>query len=188
MRDTVDRFSKTTLALHWLVAIVMIIMLISGIIIEDFLPKKLPDGSRNATRGLLMMLHKSTGVILLGFAVWRVVWRFMNGWPTPSSAYKFYEKVIAKVIHWMLLIGTLLMPISGIAMNQSHGRAVKVFDLFQLPTIFPESEAINMAAHNAHGLGSKLIIAAIILHIIGALKHHFVDKDTTLKRMVGTTS
>lgn len=177
--------SKTTIWFHWLIGLGIIGMLAFGIYLEDFVPGRLADGSRNPFRGELMFWHKSIGATILLLAALRIFWRIKEGWPSPVSAYAAYEVVLAKLTHWLLLIGTLAMPLSGITMSQAAGRPVSVFKLFNLPTVVPESKLIGGIANEIHGIGAWVLIFAIVLHVIGALKHHVVDRDATLKRMLG---
>lgn len=185
MSQTTRPLSSTTIAFHWLIAVAIIGMLAFGIYIEDFIPGRLADGSRNPLRGDLMFYHKSLGALILVIAFFRVIWRIREGWPTPAGLYKRFEHIAAKITHWILAIGTILMPLSGIVMTQAAGRPVPVFGLFTFPTIVWESKTIGDIAHVMHGFGAYLLIAAICLHFIGALKHHFIDRDVTLRRMLG---
>lgn len=180
-----SRLSTTTITLHWIVAIAIIGMLFLGIYIEDFVPGKLADGSRNPFRGYLMGIHKATGVLVLAVAVMRAIWRLAQGWPTPVGVYQRLEVVAAKATHWVLLLATIIMPLSGIIMSQAAGRPISIFGFFDLPMLIGESKVIGGIAHQVHGLGAWVLIAAIALHIAGALKHHFIDNDATLKRMLG---
>jgi len=84
-----------------------------------------------------------------------------------------------------LLFGTLLMPISGILMQLGEGRAIAFFGLELIAASGVENEIIEKIGEVGHGLGSKLMILAVALHIAAALKHHFIDKDGTMTRMLG---
>ncbi|WP_225879666.1 cytochrome b [Abyssogena phaseoliformis symbiont] len=113
---------------------------------------------------------------------------------TCLSQYKRIEQIGAKIIHWMLIIGTVMMPISGMLMSGSGGHGLSVFGL-ELLAINPDewnpgkaiplSKSLAGLGNTLHGLGGKIMIFSITLHIIGALKHHFIDKDSTLHRMLG---
>ncbi len=186
MSHSPSSLSKITIHFHWLIALGIIGMLAFGIYIEEFVPGRLADGTRNPFRGELMFFHKSFGAIILLLAGARVGWRFIEGWPEPASIYKRIEVIAAKATHWLLLLGTLIMPLSGIIMSQAAGRAVSVFGLFNLPTIVPESKAIGDVGHVVHEFGAWILIGVIAFHIAGALKHHVIDKDETLKRMLGS--
>jgi len=180
--DTPSKLSSNTLLLHWIVGIMMISLLGTGIYMEE-----------NEVFALYPW-HKSFGVLLVGFVVLRVIWRLKNGWPTPVSDYSSLEKALSKVVHYLLIIGTILMPVSGFMMSAMGGHGVELFGLELVarnpnPANPQEVIALNGTlaglGHEAHGLGGKVIIAAVVLHTAGALKHHIIDKDGTLRRMLG---
>lgn len=170
--------SLTTRLLHWLVAIFMIGLLAVGTYME-----------KNGVYDLYP-IHKSMGVIAFVFILVRVVWRMKKGWPTPVSVYHKHEQMLSKIVHWVLIIGTLLMPISGMMMSGFGGHGISVFGLEIVPSIDKTQTSalnINLAqlGHNIHGILGKVLILAVILHIAGAWKHHLIDKDNTLRRMLG---
>ena len=182
--DTPSKLSSNTVLLHWIVAIMMIVLLGSGIYMEE-----------NEAFALYPW-HKSFGVLIAAFVILRVLWRIKNGWPTPVSDYSSTEKLLSKVIHYLLIIGTVLMPISGFMMSAMGGHGVDFFGLELVahnpdPANPKEVIALNGTlagiGHKMHGLGGNLIIAGVVLHIIGALKHHIIDKDGTLRRMLGAS-
>ncbi|MEM8593257.1 MAG: cytochrome b [Pseudomonadota bacterium] len=180
MSDTKEQFSKITLVLHWLIAITIIAMMIVGTYMQD---NKVYD---------MYPTHKSIGMLIFLVILVRVVWRLKNGWPTPIGTQNSIEHMLAKSVHWVLLIGTVLFPISGMIMSGTGGHGLAIFGLELLASNYDatgKAIALNaQAAENAntlHGILPKVIGAAVILHIMGALKHHFVDKDGTLRRMLG---
>lgn len=176
------RISKTSLFLHWAVALIVIVMLTVGIYMHE-----------TESYGLYP-IHKSVGLIALLLVSWRFVWRIAEGFFAPASEHKFYEKILARITHWALLIGTLLMPISGITMSVAGGKGLAFFGITLIaPNISAldptKTEALNKTlagiAHESHGIIAWFLIALIALHTLGALKHHVIDKDTTLTRIFG---
>ena len=182
MKDTQAKFSKITVSLHWLVAILFIGLMAVGLYMTEFKAYS------------LVPIHKSFGAILLLIAIARVVWRYLNGWPKPAGQYTSIEHLLAKVMHWTLIIGMLLMPISGIVMTLSEGRGLYVFGL-ELVANFPDpenarkmivqNESLATIGESIHEIGANVMLLAIGLHLVGALKHHIIDKDGTLRRMLG---
>lgn len=180
--DTATKLSQKTIVLHWIVAVGMIGMLMSGVIMEEL------------HAYAVYPWHKSFGVLIVAFVLWRIYWRMKSGWPQPAREYSALEISLSKVVHWMLIIGTIMMPISGMMMSGFGGYGIPFFGL-ELVAANPNPESPEeMLAYNEslaqigkvmHGLGGKLMIAAVLLHLAGALKHHFIDKDNTLKRMLG---
>ncbi len=177
---SVKPLSRTEISLHWIVGLGMIALIAAGLYMTR------AEGAR-----WLYPLHKSFGVVILGFILWRAVLRLRKGWPEDVSTGASWEHGLARLIHWALILGTLAMPISGMVDSYMGGRGLTVFGYELLAANLGETGrpvAINKAlgdvAENVHILSGKVLIAAILLHVAGALKHHVIDKDSTLRRMV----
>ncbi|MFC3051489.1 cytochrome b [Kordiimonas pumila] len=183
-QDTKAKFSHITISLHWIVGLTIITLLAVGLYMAE-----------NEVYSLYT-LHKSVGVIVFAFVAVRVLWRIKNGWPVPASDYKRHEQILAKIVHWVLIIGTVLMPVSGMLMSGAGGHGFGIFG-FEIMAPNPDpanpGEALPLNAftagigHEMHEILGFVMMAAIALHIAGALKHHLIDKDETLKRMLGKT-
>lgn len=170
--DTISRFN------HWLTAGVIIGMLALGLFLENV------DLARE-TRGPILALHKALGALFLVFAVWRVGYRIKQSFPKTVANLSPWQDIAAKAVHWLLLAGILIMPVSGLMMSLFGGHDVNVFGLLTIPA-FEKNETLFGIGHVAHGIGGNVLLAAIALHILAALKHHVFDKDLTLVRMLGT--
>ena len=177
MKDTIEKFSLTTIAFHWIIAIAIICMLAFGLYIHE-----LPRGPE---KGELVGLHKSFGVLILVLASLRIIWRMKNKFPISLSAMPIWQERLVKFSHWFLLIATVMMPLSGIIMNYGNGRGLSLFGLELIAGTGEENHLLHEIGHIVHGFGSKLLIAFIVLHVIGAIKHQFIDKDGTISRMAG---
>ena len=171
--------SKTEITLHWIVGLGMIILIGLGLYM----------GQTNAYS--LYPLHKSIGVLLLVFILARVVIRMRKGWPDNMGAGAAWEHKLAHVIHWILILGTLAMPLSGMIDAVMAGRGLSVFGLELIGSNMDaegKTTAINSGlsdiASTLHSIVGKLLIAAILLHVAGALKHHLIDRDGALLRML----
>ena len=184
MHDTQNKFSGRTIGLHWIIAVGMITMLIIGLIMHNM-------ADTTSLKWDLYHIHKSLGVVIFPFAVYRIFWRIRNGFPQSVGNYTAWKHILAKVIHYILIIGTVLMPISGMMMSGAGGFGIPLFFFEIVPSNFVDNKAI---AYNAtlvesgyfiHEIGSKLIITGVLLHIAGAVKHHVIDKDGTIWRMLG---
>lgn len=174
--DQKYKLSAMTVGLHWLIALAMIGMLAFGLIIDE-----LPKGE---FKSALMWWHKAFGVLVLFFAVWRLLWRAIQGFPEPLSEMEPWQAKIASAVHWLLLLGTVFMPISGIMTSLGKNRAIDVFGLFIIPA-FGESHLLHEVGELIHKVGGKLLIIAVLLHVAGALKHQIIDRDGTMTRMAG---
>ncbi|RJG48095.1 cytochrome b [Motilimonas pumila] len=168
--------SKQTVLLHWLTALLFIGVLGLGLYMVD-LPKS-PDKFE------LYGIHKSVGFIVLLIAIVRLSWRMFEGPVNSISPLPRYQEILAKSIHHLLLLGTLLMPISGVLMSIGGGRAVEVFG-YEIVAAGDKIEWLGSISHSVHGIAADIIIVALVLHIVGALKHQWIDKDGTVSRMLG---
>lgn len=182
--DTPAKLSPKTIFLHWAVGLTMIALIASGIYMSE-----------NEVFALYP-IHKSIGVLILFLVVWRIAWRIKNNWPKPAGDYTQMEKALSKIVHYLLIIGTLVLPISGFLMSAMGGYGVSIFGLELIAAnpdpnnpqeMLPLNGGIAHFAHNMHGIAGNIIIFAVVLHIVGAYKHHIMDKDGTLKRMLGKT-
>lgn len=180
--DSKDKLSLTTRSLHWLIAICFIALIAVGIYMVT-----------TETYSLYSM-HKSMGVILLVIILLRVGWRIKQGWPAPVGQYQKTEQFMAKATHWVLLLGTIVMPIAGMLYSGMSGHGFGVFgwtivkakfDPLNPDKVIPYSELLSAIGEQTHEIIGYMLVVTIVLHIAGACKHHFRDKDRTLLRMLG---
>ena len=182
IKDTPNKLSMPTIALHWLIGITIIFMMPVAIYMAD-----------NEVFWLYP-IHKSVGLVLFAFIVSRIIWRIKNGWPKPVSVYQVWEQHLSKLVHWVLIIGTVVFPLSGMTMSGAGGYGIHLFGI-ELLAMNPDPNdayaviALNETAagigHTVHEITAWVMFVAIILHVAGALKHHIKDKDDTLNRMKG---
>lgn len=180
MRDTREKLSGLTVALHWAIALAIIGMLAYGMWIHE-----LPRGE---IKTFHIRNHKSAGMIILGLALLRIVWRVIQGFPKPVSAAPAWEKGLSHFTHAFLLLATLAMPLSGIYFSQMNGHSVSIFGTEVIPQFVAKEAVVKETAEQAfliHGTLAWLVIGLLALHIAGALKHTFINKDGTMRRMLG---
>jgi cytochrome b561 len=191
MRDSKQKLSAATVALHWTVAAT-----IFGL---------WPLGYYMATtrKYSLWPLHQSTGDVLLVVILIRLAWRFKNGWPQPVSVYSLVERSLARIVHWTLVVALVVMPLSGLVSTYAGGYDVTVFGWQILPDnpnhaivaadaihklkVTPRNGTLHDDLQVVHRVVAWILATAVLLHIAGALKHHLVDKDGTLRRMLGAS-
>lgn len=182
MSGAYSTLSKPTIILHWTVALIMIGEIGVGLYMKTF--ELIP----------IYPWHKAIGVLAMVIILARVVWRLKKGWPKPVSDYQKHEQFLSKIIHWVLILGTLIMPISGLMLSGAGGYGVYVFGFELIPDniqteptfkVIPYNATIAGLGHWLHEIVGYALIAAITLHIVGALKHHIIDRDSTIRRMLG---
>jgi cytochrome b561 len=132
-------------------------------------------------------IHKSIGVLLFMFMLLRLIWRILDTKPKPLPTHKKSEVVMAHLAHlalYTLIFGIIL---SGYLISTADGRGIEVFNLFEAPALpfsFAKQEDI---AGFMHLYLAYSVIALASVHGMAALKHHVIDKDNTLNRMIGRT-
>lgn len=179
--DTPQTLSPVTITLHWIIALTMIALTGIGLYMSTYEFYPLYDW------------HKTFGVLILLLVLPRLWWRMKNGWPTPVRAYPAHEQRLAHATHWVLIVATVLMPISGMMYSGLGGYGVKVFGWVLIPgnknpdtgQTEPFHAGLSALGQGVHEWLGYVLVAAIVLHLAGALKHHLFDKDRTLLRMLG---
>ncbi|NOL51394.1 cytochrome b [Pelistega suis] len=181
MSNSAQGYGKVAIVLHWLIAVVMIGMICLGLYIN-----------KNEAYHL-MSTHKSVGILIFVFVVWRLLLRLLKGFLPALGSTSTFQQILSRLVHWILLLGTVLFPLSGMVMSAMGGRGLQVFgtEIFPMNMLNGRPAAINedvseMAA-NIHELLVPIMIAAIALHILGVIYHQFIVKDNTLSRMLGCT-
>ena len=174
IKNTYSRYGFVTIGFHWMMAVLIIGMLSLGLYMIS-----LPKGPY---KFFLYGWHKQIGAVILILSLVRLFWRVIN--ITPTLALPLWEKFTALAVHWGFYGLMIAMPLSGWLMTNASGRSVSFFKLFDLPILMSKNDFLNDLFGNIHEYLAYLFIAAIILHTIAALKHHYVDKDDILKRML----
>ena len=176
VKNTHTQYGAVSKTLHWLIGLTIIGLLTVGLYMEglDASPLKFQ----------IYGLHKAIGIIVLAAFFVRIFWRFTNIVPHALPSHKSWEKFLAHSVHLLLYVAMIGMPISGWAMSSAAGYPVDMFGLFTLPHLVEKDEGLSDLMREVHAIMGYGLIAAICLHVAGALKHHVLDKDNTLKRML----
>lgn len=196
MNNSVLRYSKTAVFLHWLIAIGIFGMFALGWYASD-LPKEAPKQMAYdlfdwgiytwqlteaiSPRSFYFNLHKSLGVTIFAIILIRVLWRLVNNPPELLDTYKKWEKTLATVVHRVLYGLLIAVPLSGLIMSIYSKYGIKWFGLPFIKGL--DNNPMREFYKEAHEVIGIILLVFIAVHILGALKHKFIDKDNTLKRM-----
>lgn len=173
-----DQISSTTLLLHWLVAVSIVGMIGFGLYISGL--------SRGPDKTAIIQVHKSFGMIVLALLAIRLGWRLRRGFPPPVAPLTGLEQKMSRIVHWALLVLPLVMVASGMVRSLAYARGIDVFGIPVVPRVLEERNvALNEIAGAIHDGTAVALMVLITLHIAGALRHHFVKRDDTLRRMLG---
>lgn len=173
--DTRQGYGSLSILLHWLGAALVVALFVLGQRIEG-----LPRGPEMlAARNL----HVGVGVAAFLILAARIAWRLANPVAHGAAAPTALDRFAAFVQHAMLAVIALLI-VTGPLSIWAGGRAIDVFGLFALPSPLPKIEWLHEATETVHGVGSKLILALVAVHVLGALKHAVIDRDSVVRRML----
>ncbi|WP_022704732.1 cytochrome b/b6 domain-containing protein [Pseudorhodobacter ferrugineus] len=183
--NTANSFGTVTRSLHWLTALLILTAIPLGIIANDM---AYDTSAALAQKAQLFSYHKTIGIAAFGVAALRILWAITQTHPAPLHPERRAETILAAIIHWLLYISMLAVPLSGwVHHAATAGFAPILWPLGQDLPLIPKSESLATLGANLHWVFTKLLIASILLHIAGALKHHIIDKDATLRRMITGT-
>lgn len=175
MRQKVIGYSKGSKFFHWLIAIIVISMLSGSFFLES-----LPDQYQPSA----FMIHKSFGLTVLFLVLVRLFWIQYTGKPALPKTVPMWQKILARTVQYSLYVFLICMPLCGWVMSVAGNRVPSYFGLFPMPLPIKANEALSKFMNQSHKTIAWILIALITLHIAGAIKHHFIDKDNVLKRML----
>ena len=181
-----EKYSKPAVILHWLIALGVLFNLITMEVLgDDSRPRSLID------------LHKSIGITVIGLVLLRILWRVAHRPPALPVTYKPWESWLSHAVHYLLYFMLFAMPLTGwimnsASMNKNTGQPypIVLYHLvpwFNLPLFDGMAASARKSWHETfgagHSIGGWILLALLALHVVGALKHQFIDKEKELQRM-----
>lgn len=171
-----SRYSSVAMLFHWVIALAVIV---------NWRLAETAHEVPKAEGGWWMDQHKALGITILVLTVLRLAWRFMHPVPPMKTTYAQWERVLARTTHivfYVLLIG---LPLGGWLASSMFGKGVDMFGLFTIPALpVGQSPDAGEQIFELHATAGTIMVYLIGLHILGALKHTFWNKDGTLFRML----
>ena len=131
-----------------------------------------------------LALHKAIGIVVLALALTKFGWKFVDRNPGFGPEVKPHERAGATAMHWLLNALMVLLPVTGYLISTSEGAGIDMFGLFDVPALVDVTAETRDLAIDIHFYVAYGGIALVGMHIIAALKHHFVDRGSTLRRML----
>lgn len=162
--------------LHWIMAVTIIALFALGLYMSD-----LPISPEKFK---LFAWHKWAGVCIFILAVVRILWRLTHTPPTLPEHMHPLEKIAAHMGHYVLYLLMLLIPLSGWLMSSAKGFQTVLFGMLPIPDLLEKNAVLGNQLQQVH-FSLNLFLAIVVLgHLAAALKHHFIDKDNVLTRML----
>ena len=179
MTDTTAarRYSLGAMIFHWVIAI--------AVIVNWRLAENAEHAEAIEDKMAIFANHKALGILILLLTIGRLFWRWTHPVPPLPSDLAKWEATLARAVHiifYVLLIG---LPLGGWFANSLAGREIDMFGFFTIPPLpLGENGDLAKSIFGLHATGGSLFIYLIALHILGALKHTFVDKSGGIFRML----
>ncbi|RWA67118.1 cytochrome b [Mesorhizobium sp.] len=181
--NTPTRYGWAMIILHWLIGIIFIGQFVLGVVMVRI------ESQRMSFE--LIQLHKSFGFLLLGLIILRIAWRLGNAVPVLPASVGTLERKTAPLAHFALYAFQVALPLSGWALVSVSTLEIPTmpFNQFVMPNLpLSESDAAESFWTAAHWYLAYAGIALVALHIAAALRHHFLLRDSVLKRIITPSS
>jgi cytochrome b561 len=179
MNASSSRYTLTAIGLHWLMALMIVGAFCVGLYMADlpFSPRRLQ----------LYNWHKWAGVTILALAALRLLWRLFNRPPAepPMSA---WQRLAAQGTHLLLYVLFFAVPLVGWAYSSSAGFPIVAFGVLPLPDFVPVDKDLAAAIKPWHGYLAYAMAVLVVLHVLAAFKHQWVDRDGLIGRMMPSGS
>ncbi|WP_338884868.1 MULTISPECIES: cytochrome b [Xenorhabdus] len=178
LKNTAISFGHISIFIHWLVAFSVYGMFALGLWMVtlsyyDNWYHRAPE------------LHKSIGSLLFIVMIIRVMWRFISPPPKPLASYSLFIRISSQLMQLTLYIALFGILFSGYLISTADGQSIRIFDWFEIPATLTEQGIQADTAGVIHLYLAWIVVVLSLLHGLTALKHHFIDRDITLKRIFG---
>ena len=171
-----DRYTRTAITLHWAIALLIFAAFPLGVYMHE-LPL-------SPTKLRLYSYHKWIGVTIFLLAVLRVAWRSTHRPPPLPATMPRWETLAASTVHHLLYVLILAVPLSGWLMSSAKGVQTVWFGVLPLPDLLAKNKELGDLLKEVHEALNFLLLGLVLAHIGAALKHHFIEHDEVLARMI----
>lgn len=176
IRNTLECWGSVAKFFHWVIVLFIVTQFALALVAVN-----LPIGMEKLA---VLARHKSVGITILVLATLRLLWRAANGRPVMPATMAGWEQVAARGAHALLYTLLLVVPLAGWIMSSARNFPVSWFGFFQLPDLVAPSESTFASAHQVHVVLAFTLGSVATVHLLAALKHHFIDGDDVLRRML----
>ena len=170
-----EQYTRTAMGLHWAIALLIFIAFPLGLYMHDLhlSPLKLK----------LYSWHKWIGITVFLLVVLRVLWRTTHRPPAlPDIAQ--WQRIASHITHMLLYALMIAVPLSGWLMSSAKGFQTVWFGVLPIPDLIGKDRELGKQLATVHALLNYTMLVLVATHIAAALKHHFIDRDRVLRRML----
>lgn len=180
-KNSSNAYGRVSVVLHWLVALIVFSMFAVGVWMVDL-------GYYDTWYHKAPALHKSVGVTLFLLMLVRVIWRLTTVQPKPVASHSQLVRFMSKAGHILIYLMIFGIMISGYLISTAEGVAIPVFGLFEVPATLHGMPNQADIAGEVHWYLAWGLMFVVLGHSLAALKHHWIDRDSTLVRMFGKST
>lgn len=177
LKNSTSGYGWISIAIHWLSALVIFGMFGLGLYMVDL--TYYDDFYKTGP-----YIHKSIGILLALVMLGRLLWKVMGSKVAPLATHKSWEVRLAHVVHFLLYMIFFMIAVSGYLISSADGSSIEVFGIFEVPSAIDSIDNLEDIAGDVHECLAWLLIGLVVFHVLGAMKHHVIDKDNTLRRML----
>jgi len=170
------RYGAIAQLFHWLI-VALIITQVTLVKLADDLPL-------GVAKIAMLARHKSVGITILGLVLLRLIWRWANPVPAIPASTPGWQQRTAHITHVLLYVLLLITPVFGWFMSSARNFPVSWFGIVTLPDFVQPNQQAYDFFHQGHEVLAISLLVVALLHTAAALKHHFVDRDNVLRRML----
>ena len=171
-----SRYSLVSMIFHWVIAVMVI------------WNWRLAESAEDAPREQAMAIfadHKALGITILALSLARLLWRLTHKMPPLPNNYATWERLLARTTHVLFYVLLIGLPVGGWLANSLAGREIDMFGLFTIPPLpVGRNGELGGRIFDVHATGGTIMVYLIGVHILGALKHTFFDRDPGIFRML----
>ena len=176
LRNTNSAWGVVSQTLHWLI--------VALIVLQYLLAETAAGLPLGMAKLATLARHKSVGMTILGLAVLRLLWRLGNRTPAPPQAMRPWERLLARSSHAGLYLCIFALPLTGWLMSSAKNYPVSWFGWLQFPDLVAPDPGLFDTMRATHGIIFNCLSGLAILHVLAAAKHHVLNRDDVLTRML----
>ena len=177
VKNTHSSYGLVTIVLHWSMAIFIIALFLLGLYMVEL-------DYYSPWYVTAPYWHKTIGVLVTLLLLLRIIWQLINTKPIPLKNYSKWEITAAHLVHKAFYVTIFIVCVSGYLITTGRGADIEIATGIQIPAILTVEQNTTDSAGEIHRIVAWMISALLLLHIMATAKHYFIDKDSTLKRIL----